>query len=164
MTREDRKASLKKFQSDASKTHTTRGYGADMTDILLGTIINSKNIVEAMQLNDTILFHKYLGIGAWYIANYCNINNLNLEEILDDEYSNFEYNTEDYCLEDYLQKIKDDISFLSEMNVEDRKSFVQKCFIATFPEEYYNDFIKIDRILKNNIEDSKIKFPEKFIN
>jgi hypothetical protein len=108
--------------------------------------------------------NKFMGTGTWYLANYASLHNLKLDVILDD-YKHHElldgvYNLD---LEDYLEQIKDDLSFVKTMSDGDKSNFIIKCWVSIFPDNYHNDFIMIDRILKTNIEDNKIKYPSKFI-
>jgi hypothetical protein len=58
--------------------------------------------------------------------------------------------TELLDLEFYLE-IKDDLSFVKERS----ERTVHLCLISVFPDEYHNDFIKVERILHGTIVDNK---------
>lgn len=163
MRKEEQLNSLETFQLNASKTYTSLGYSGDIPNIIFGFIIQCSRVIESMEKEDTILLHKHMGLCAWYIANYCTVNKLKLAEIIDEETLQFEMETDENSLEDYLQKIKDDISFNDEMSDKDKINFVRKMYVSTFPEQYHLDFIKVDRILTNTINDTKITQPKKFV-
>ena len=67
-----------------------------------------------------------------------------------------------HLMEYYLEKIRDDLSFINDMHSEDKREFIQKCWVSIFPDEYHDEFIKVERILVANVEDNKIKYPNSF--
>jgi hypothetical protein len=62
--------------------------------------------------------------------------------------------TELLDLEFYLEKIKDDMSFVKDMKESERTEFIRSVDFC-FPDEYHNDFIKVERILHGTIVDNK---------
>lgn len=164
MNLKDKQESLNYFQTNALKSYISLGFSGDNSNMIFGIIIEFRNMAIAATQQDTILLNKYMGIGVAYVANYASIHNLKLSTILDD-YTHYELSdmVADFDLEDYLEKIKDDISFVKTMTDEEKSQFIIKCWVSIFPDVYHDDFIKIDRILKTNIEDNKIKYPEKFV-
>jgi hypothetical protein len=152
------------FQNNAAKTYSSLGYSADISNCILGIIITMRDIVLSAESRDTILLHKHMGECAWYIANYASANNIKLADILSDfDYTSIESKLELSDLESYLQMIKDDLSFVKEMSESEKKEFIQKTWVSLFPEDYYTDFLKTDRILKTKTQEDKIKFPNKFL-
>jgi glycosyltransferase involved in cell wall biosynthesis len=160
MKEEDKIKSLVYFQSNCFKAYRTLGFHADNTNTLFGIIIEMRNIVKAAEKQDTILLHKFMGTCAEYIANYATINGIDLKRIIRKSHISMTEKTEFTELEDYLEKIKNDLAFVKDMHEEEKEEFIQKCWVCVFPEEYHEDFIKIDRILKSTIEDNKIKYPQ----
>jgi hypothetical protein len=163
MKNEDIIKTLNYFQSNAFKTYKSLGFGADNANIIFGIIIEMRNLVTAAEAEDTILLHKYMGECANYIANYAVVHSLKLSEVLTKKsHSEMAEATDLVDLEYYLEKIKDDLGFVKDMQENEKIEFIQKCWICTFPEEYHDDFIKTDRILRANIEDNKVKYPQAF--
>lgn len=165
MKKEEKEASLKTFQALSFKGYKTLGFSADNANIIFGIIIEMRNIILAAEKEDTILLHKHMGDCASFVANYSTVNSVLLQKAVSN-LSHLEMTemTEQLDLEYFLEKIKDDLSFVKDMKEEDKIEFVQKCWVCIFPEDYHDDFIKVDRILKRNIEDNKIKYPERFFN
>jgi hypothetical protein len=163
MNLQNKVKSLTHFQSNSFKTYKTLGFNADNANVVFGIIIEMRNLICAAESQDTILLHKHMGICASFVANYATINSLKLSSVFGD-YSHYEMEdiTSTVDLEYYLTKIKDDLSFVKDMKEDDKKEFIQKCWVCIFPDEYHDDFIKIDRILSANIEDNKIKYPKSF--
>jgi ABC-type transport system involved in Fe-S cluster assembly fused permease/ATPase subunit len=164
MKLKDKVTCLDYFQRNAIKTYASLGFTNDISNVIFGIIIGMRNLVVAAEQQDTILLHKHMGTCAWYIANYATINNLKIAVIIGGStYEEMEEETNEIDLELFLQHIKDDISFVKTMSYELKIQFIHKCWISLFPSYYDNDFIKIDRILKTNIQDNKIKYPEQFV-
>jgi len=164
MKLEEKLTAIKKFQISSFKPCKTLGFYADTANVIFSIIIEMRDIVNAAEQQDTILLHKRMGICASSIANYATVNSLKLIDALRNyDYGELEQATEGYDLEDYLKKIKDDLSFFRDMKESEKIQFIQKCWISVFPDEYHDDFIKVERILNNTIEDLKIKSPSFFI-
>lgn len=163
MKEEEKKKSLTNFQALSFKTYKTLGFNADNANTIFGVIIEMRNLVLAAEKEDTVLLHKHMGECAAYVANYATINSISLAKAIGSfGHLQMTEKTEMLDLEYYLEKIKDDLSFVTDMQEKDKEEFVQKCWVCIFPEDYHDDFIKVDRILNTNIEDNKIKYPEKF--
>lgn len=162
MKQEEQIKTLKAFQKNAFKAFRTLGFNSDNTNTIFGIIIEMRNLVLAAEQQDTILLHKFMGLCSEHIANYCTVNNLKLECVVAKSHALIEEQTSLLDLEHFLQLIKDDLSFVTDMKESDKIEFVQKCWVCVYPEEYCEDFIKIDRILKGAIEDNKIKYPQAY--
>lgn len=163
MNLESRKETLDFFQKHAQKTARNINYGTDISSNVLGIMIEMRNICVAAEKEDTILLHKSMGNSAWHIANYASLNGLKLSSIIaDNNYNDMHNETVNFDLEDYLESIKDDLTFQSEMSDNIKESFIIKTWISIFIPEYTNDFIKIDRILRTNVEDNIKKYPEAY--
>lgn len=164
MKKEDIAATLDWFQRMASKTQHCAGFTVDNCSLIFGIIIEMRHIVVAAEKQDLILIHKHFGNCAWYIANYCTLHNMNLAGLIS-QYSHLELYalTNDEDMEFYLQQVKDDMIFIEDMTPENKIDFMRKCWISTFPDDYHDDFLKVDKILRQHIEDNKIKNPEAFI-
>jgi len=161
MKEEEKIKSLVFFQANCFKAYRTLGFTADNSNTIFGFIIEMRNLVVAAEANDTILLHKHMGLCTEVLANYCTINSIRLCDAIGKvDYNEMVLKVELLDLEYYLEKIKDDLSFVKDMSESDKIEFAQKCWISIFPEEYHNDFLKIDRILKTTIEDNKIKYPQ----
>jgi hypothetical protein len=158
------KKELTTFQKQSFKIHRPIGFYADTANIVFTMIIEMRNLVTAAETSDTILLHKHIGLCAQAIANYATLNSLKLENCIIEDYQQMMINTDSVELEFFLEKIRDDLSFVNDMSALDKTEFIQKSWIAIFPEEYHNAFLKIDRILKQSIDDNKIKYPEKYTN
>lgn len=162
MVRKEIEKSLNDFQVDSFKGFTLMGFNLDIPNVIFGIIIEMRNIVLSAEKRDTILLHKYMGLSAQNIANFAEINNLKLSEVILENYKKMEERTAFLDLEYFLELIRKELSLVNEMAIEDKKLFLQKCWICTFIEEYHNDFLKTHKILKQSIEDNKIKYPEKY--
>lgn len=162
MKQEEQIKALKAFQKNAFKAFRTLGFGSDNTNTIFGIIIEMRNLVLAAEQQDTILLHKFMGLCSENVANYCTVNDLKLECVVDKTHALIEEETSLTDLEEYLQKIRQDLSFIQDMKESEKIEFVQKCWVCIFPEEYCEDFIKIDRILKATIENNKIKYPQAY--
>jgi len=153
------------FQANAFKAYRSLGFNAETANILFGIIIEMRNLVVASEQEDTILLHKHMWLCAEFLANYATINGIKLSEAIGHlSHEKMTITTDGVDLESYLEKIKDDLSFVKDMSEDDKIEFIQKCWVCIFPEEYHDDFIKIDRILKILIEDNKIKYPQSYFN
>ena len=165
MSEKEIKHTLDWFQKFSEKTFISAGFNIDNCNVVFGIIIGMRNLVVASQKKDLILLHKSMGKVSWYLANYCSLNNLKISEVI----ANFSYLElilkvpDEVDLEYFLQKIKDEMSFVQDMSVEDKIEFVQKCWVCIFPKDYHDEFLKIDKILRQHIEDNKIKTPEAFV-
>lgn len=163
MKDEERQKSLIFFQANCFKCYRRLGFNADNVNTIFGIIIEMRNIVVAAENQDTILLHKHMGLCAEALANYSTTNGIKLSDAVGkDSHESMTLNTSSLDLEYYLEKIKDDLSFVRDMSENDKIEFVQKSWVCIFPEEYHEDFIKVDRVLKKTIEDNKIKYPEAF--
>lgn len=162
MKQEEQIKALKAFQKNAFKAFRTLGFGSDNTNTIFGIIIEMRNLVLAAEAQDTILLHKFMGLCSEHVANYCTVNSLQLECVIDQSHALIEEKTSLTDLEHYLELIRNDLSFVKDMPESEKIEFVQKCWVCIFPEEYCEDFIKIDRILKGVIEDNKIKYPQAY--
>lgn len=159
----NKKDSLDYFQKHAEKTSKQYGYATDISSNVLGIMIEMRNICLGAEKNDTILLHKAMGNSAWHIANYTSLNNLKLSNIVANKsFDEMWLETHKTDLEEYLELIKDDLTFSSEMSDSDKELFIMKSWISIFISDYTNDFIKVDRILKSNVSDNKIKYPEAY--
>lgn len=163
MKQDEQIKALKTFQKNAFKAFRTLGFNSDNTNTIFGIIIEMRNLVKAAEMQDTILLHKFMGLCSEHVANYCTVNNLKLECVVDKSHALIEEQTSLIDLEEYLQKIKEELSFVQDMKDSEKIEFVQKCWVCIFPEDYCEDFIKIDRILKATIHDNKIKYPQAYI-
>lgn len=150
---------LELFQNECFKTFRSLGFSADNANTIFDIIIEMRNIYVSAKKKDTILLHKHMGLCIGAISNYATVNDINLAQVITERtYSEIEEATGYIDLEFYLEKIKDDLSFVKDMDDVHKIEFIQKCWVCTFPEEYHNDFLKIERILKNTIQDNKIKY------
>lgn len=157
--------SLTFFQANCFKAYKSLGFTADNANTIFGIIIEMRNLVISAENQDTILLHKHMGLCAEVVANYATINSIKLSEAIGNKtHQAMSSKTELLDLEFYLEKIKDDLAFVKDMSDGEKTEFVQKCWVCIFPEEYHDDFIKIDRILKMTIEDNKIKYPQFYFN
>lgn len=150
------------FQKNAYRTYIVLGYTTDNFNVLMGMIIEMRNIVVAVEKNDSILMHKHMGICSSYVANYCEINNLKLSNIIDIPHKEMESEVYMYDLEYFMEQMQDEVQVKADMTDEEKYKFVRKVWIAIFPNDYHDDWIKAERILQTLIEDNKIKYPDKF--
>lgn len=164
MKNEEQIKVLKDFQKNAFKAFRSLGFNSDNSNTIFGIIIEMRNLVLAAEQQDTILLHKFMGLCTEHVANYCTVNNLKLECVIDKSHALIEEKTSLTDLETYLQQIKDELSFVQDMKDSEKIEFIQKCWVCIYPEEYCEDFIKIERILKATIEDNKIKYPQAYFN
>lgn len=164
MNEENKLKALNVFQQNAFKGYRTLGFSADNANTIFGIIIEMRNLVLAAEAQDTILLHKHMGLCTEVLANYATINSIKLEVVVYKSHEEITKTTVLTDLEHYLEQIKNDLSFVKDMKDEDKIEFVQKCWACIFPEEYCDDFLKIDRILKSTIEDNKIKYPDMYFN
>lgn len=163
MKDEEKIKSLVFFQSNCFKVHRNIGFNADNANAIFGIIIEMRNIVVAAENQDTILLHKHMGFCAQALSDYATINSIKLSDVLiDSSHEEMTYKTQGLDLEFYLEKIKDDLSFVKDMSDDEKIEFIQKTWVCIFPEDYHNDFIKVDRILKSTIKDNQIKYPQLF--
>lgn len=162
MKQEEQIKALKAFQKNAFKAFRKLGFNSDNANTLFGIIIEMRNLVKAAEMQDTILLHKFMGLCGEHVANYCTVNNLQLECVAAKSHALIEEQTSLIDIEEYLQKIREELSFVQDMKDSEKIEFVQKCWVCIFPEEYCEDFIKIDRILRATIEDNKIKYPHAY--
>jgi len=165
MTEENKLNSLEQFQKNCFKAYKTLGFSADNSNIVFEIIIQMRNLVVSAEAQDTILLHKHMGLCAEAIANYATVNSIKLKiAISKNSHQKMFLDTDSLDLEYYLEKIKNELAFVNDMEDSEKIGFIQKCWISVFPEEYHDDFLKVDRILKTVIEDNKIKFPQFYIN
>lgn len=164
MKNEEQVKTLKDFQKNAFKAYKTLGYNSDNSNTIFGIIIEMRNLVLAAEKQDTILLHKFMGLCTEHVANYCTVNSIDFSKVIDKSHALIEEQTSMTDLEYYLEQIKNDLSFVKDMKESEKIEFVQKCWVCIYPEEYCEDFIKIERILKANIEDNKIKYPHAYLN
>jgi hypothetical protein len=161
MKKEEKIKSLIFFQSNSFKYFRRIGFSGEIASSVFGIIIEMRNIILAAEKEDTILLHKYMGFCAEALANYATINDVRLDEaLLSLSHSDMTVMTQDLDLEYYLEQIRDDMTFVKDMAQNKKVEFVQKCWVCIFPEDYCEDFIKIDRILKTIVADNKIKYPQ----
>jgi len=149
---------LNSFQATCFKAFRSIGFTGDNATTIFGIIIEMRNVILAAEKEDTILLHKHMGLCAEMLANYATINSIVLEEAV----AHFTHRkmtdlTTDLDLEYYLEKIKDDMTFVKDMSEDSKTEFIQKCWVCIFPEDYCDDFLKIDRILKVVMNNNKIK-------
>lgn len=157
------KKTLINFQANAAKSYSKLGFSADLANTVFGIIINIRNLCKAAEAADSVLMHKYMGVSMWYLANFCEGNFMSLADCIEDNYDDMSFDLLTLELEDFLQQIQNEMTFISERSNEDKKQFVQKCWVTIFDEDYHANFIKIERILSRTIEDEKIKHPESFV-
>jgi hypothetical protein len=163
MKDEEKIKSLVFFQSNCFKAHRSLGFNADNANAIFGIIIEMRNIVVAAENQDTILLHKHMGLCSQALSDYATINSIKLSDILiNTSHEEMTYKTQGLDLEFYLEKIKDDLSFVKDMSEDEKIEFIQKTWVCIFPENYHDDFIKVDRILKSTIKDNQIKYPKLF--
>lgn len=155
-------SSTDKFQKNALKTLPQLGFQNQESYVIYGLIVGMRNLVTSAQMQDSVLLHKHMGICSWYLANYCNAHNIKLSSCITMRYEDMEFHIADRDMEYFIDQFRLEKSFEVELTSADRYDFVRRVWIAIFPMEYHNDFIKIDRIFNTNIEDNRIKYPEKF--
>ena len=165
MKDEEKIKSLVFFQANCFKSHRSLGFNIDNANAIFGIIIEMRNIVVAAENQDTILLHKHMGLCSQSLSDYATINSIKLSDVLpNNSHEKMTERTQGLDLEFYLEKIKDDLSFVKDMSDDEKIEFIQKTWVCIFPEDYHDDFIKVDRILKKTIEDNKIKYPKAFFN
>lgn len=165
MNQEEKEKALVFFQANCFKCHRTLGFNVDNANSIFGIIIEMRNIVVAAEQRDTILLHKHMGLCAEALANYASTNSIHLKDAVGQEtHESMTANTSALDLEFYLEKIRDDLSFIKDMTEEEKTEFIQKTWVCIFPEEYHDDFIKVERILTKAIKDNEIKYPELYSN
>lgn len=160
MKEEQKITILNKFQTKSYSSFRSLGFSADTSNTIFGIIIEMRNIVLSAEKEDTILLHKHIGLCTEHLANYATANDIKLSDAVLENYHLMVEKTEAIDLEEYLEKIKDDLTFTQDIKEHDKIAFIQKCWISIFVDDYHDDFIKIERILKRVIEDNKIKFPQ----
>lgn len=163
MTKSEKKRALDYFQSNSFKTYQTLGFTHDNSNLVFSIIIWMRNMANAADKEEFINLHIAMGIMASTIANYATVNDIKLSDILIDEtHLEMEEMTEKKDLEYFLEKMIDELAFRGEMNEATKILFIKKCWVCTFPDNYHDDFGKIETMMVAQIEDLKIKHPQSF--
>lgn len=158
MNSEKIRNSLLNFQSFCEKKSNSMGYSADISQSIFSYIIEMRNIMVAVDNQNTFQMHHAMGCATEAICKFASANNIIVADCLEKRtYTEIFHETSLFDFEHSLSKIKEDldVSIDIQMSEEEKIIFIQKAFISIYPESYYNDFLKIDRVLALHIEKLK---------
>lgn len=146
--------SLSNFQKACEKKIIRMGYASEISNSVFSFIVEMRNMMIAVEKRNTHDLHKHMGFATQALSNFASTNNIKLSDCLTRKtFVEIAVETDKFDFEHYLEIIKEDlnVSTKSEMNDKDKIKYIQKGFISIFPEDYFNDFIKIDRVFSNHI-------------
>ena len=155
MNSEAIKKCLDTFQKYCEQHSVKMGYASDISQSIFSYIIEMRNIMNAVDNHNTFEMHNHMVLALQAICNFANANNILVSDcIVNRTYTELFNDTMNFDFEHSLTLIKEDLDVSKniQMEEEDKISYVQKGFVYIFPEAYFFDFIKIDRIINLYIE------------
>ncbi len=155
MNSEAIKKCLDTFQKYCEQHSVKMGYASDISQSIFSYIIEMRNIMNAVDNHNTFEMHNHMVLALQAICNFANANNILVSDcIVNRTYTELFNDTMNFDFEHSLTLIKEDLDVSKniQMEEEDKISYVQKGFVSIFPEAYFFDVIKIDRIINLYIE------------
>ena len=149
------KKCLDTFQKYCEQHSVKMGYASDISQSIFSYIIEMRNIMNAVENHNTFEMHNHMVLALQAICNFANANNILVSDcIVNRTYTELFNDTMNFDFEHSLTLIKEDLDVSKNIQMEekDKISYVQKGFVSIFPEAYFFDFIKIDRIINLYIE------------
>lgn len=150
MNSEQIRNSLLNFQSFCEKKSNSMGYSADISQSIFSYIIEMRNIMVAVDNQNTFQMHYAMGAATEAICKFASANRIVIADCLEKRtHTELFQKTSLFDFEHSLSKIKEDldVSMDIQMSEEEKIEFIQKGFVSIYPESYFNDFLKIDRVL-----------------
>ena len=80
---------IREYQVEASRTCSDLGEKLNLAHMVLGICSEEEELYRAFVKNDLVNIQEEQADKFWYLANYCNFRNYNLQELYEDM-SNFE--------------------------------------------------------------------------
>lgn len=159
---------LQEYQQQAKRTCASLGsIELDLSHMILGIASEEEELLKAIDNHDTLNIAEEIADKYWYLANYCTFRDYNLQNLHDDK-SSFETETWERMndlesiyfskLSDYVKKFvayKKPIKTDEEINTLKVLLFSYSLLLSQFG-------LKLNKILENNINKLKVRFPEKF--
>lgn len=155
MNSEAIKKCLDAFQVYCEEHSVKMGYASDISQSIFSYIIEMRNIMNAVANHNTFEMHNHMALALQAICNFASANNIVVSDcIVNKTYTELFYETMNFDFEHSLILIKEDLDVSNNiiMEEEEKINFIQKGFVSIFPEAYFFDFIKIDRIINLHIE------------
>lgn len=158
---------IREYQVEASRTCSDLGEKLNLAHMVLGICSEEEELYRAFVKNDLVNIQEEQADKFWYLANYCNFRNYNLQELYEDM-SNFEqedWETETSVeivhlskLQDYVKKY---IAYDKPIDRQQEKNSL-KAIIWSICETLYEQEIELETILERNIAKLKARFSDKF--
>lgn len=159
---------LKDYQREAKRTCVSLGNDKlDLAHMVLGICSENEELCRAFVKNDLVNIQEEIADKFWYLANYCNFRNYDLQELYNDRFDFTQEDWEENCAvgEIKLSKLQDYVKKYIAYN-KPLDEFEEKDAIKGILYELQNDcdFNNIDLFegLKRNINKLKARFPDKF--
>lgn len=161
---------FKEYQSSAVRTMVDLGdLRLNLSHMVLGIISENEEFIKAVVNDDMINAKEEQCDIMWYVANYCNLRNFDLQEICDnmwDAMDNLEdweqevsiYDVYSSKLSDYVKKY---IAYGKPLDEKLEMQALQAIVLSLTFEDTSLDF-EVD--LQKNIDKLKERYPDKFTN
>lgn len=159
---------IKEYQILAKRTCPALGsLELDLSHMVLGIGSEDEELIKACKNNDMPNIQEEIIDKMWYIANYCTLRHLDLNELFNSKDSFYTEEWEDEFhlsiihyskLQDYIKK------FIAYKKPIDEKKEINSLRIILF---YIQDLLtyfklNLEKGLENNINKLKVRFPDKF--
>ena len=151
---------LKEYQLQAKRTCPSLGdIKLDLCHMVLGMNSELSELSDASIKQDKVNIGEELADIMWYVANYCTFRNLDL--------SNLKWNNNsiaqqplDWFIQELTDLVKKYIAYNKEIHLIKEENLL--CFIYNKIKTTDPSVDFMDKILQNNINKLKVRYPDKF--
>ena len=158
---------FKEYQQQAKRTVAELGsLGANLSHMVLGIISEQEEFLKALVENDKVNIIEESADAIWYIANYCNFRDFDLQEIYDTKEDTIieawetevsGYEVQISKLADYVKKF---IAYGKPLNSKDEINCL-KILLDIICGDIIELNGNVEKALQNNIDKLKVRFPDK---
>jgi hypothetical protein len=159
---------LKMYQQQAWRTCPDLGSEAiNLAHMVLGICSEEEEYIKASVLADNVGIQEEIIDQFWYIANYCNIRNFNLEELYHNrsDFTQEEWEEEASIYSVKLSKLQDYVkkylAYGKKPNIDLEMDAIKGILFILDNDIVLND-LDLKQGLQNNIDKLRVRFPDKF--
>ena len=126
----------------------------DLSHMILGLISEYNEYQDAVTYKDEVNKNEEVGDMYWYVANYCNMRNINPTFDYNIGYENYAY-----CLSKLSNIVKRYVAYNKEIDKLEEKYWINGILFNL--NSMYID-TTMETVLEKNINKLKVRFPDKF--
>lgn len=154
---------MNNYQEQAKRTSASLGSDKlDLAHMALGMVSELCEVEDAIEENDLVNIGEELADICWYLANYCTFRGVDFKNIClsyikeDSTVTDLSYN-----ISRFSDLVKKNIAYNKEIQPSHELIYLKTIVfnIINLVNLYKLDF---DKILQNNIDKLKVRFPDKF--